>query len=148
MSTVHQGFWDAFKAGDLAGTPALWAFLSMGAFTAEADAQTISDFADVDEFDGTGYDRRALAGVSIAWDVTNDRLKIDFDDPDFGAAGNVAPGSGVIASLTVFLRVDGTDANDVPLLTTTEGGFGVNANNGLLVYVVSGSGFAVGRIAD
>jgi hypothetical protein len=145
---MHRGFFEALLAGDLAGTPDLRALLSMGGFTAEPDAQTLSGFADLDEFDGVGYGRRALTSVSIAWDAVNHRPKLDFGDIDFGGGGDVAPGSGVITSLTAYLYVDGTAANDVPLLTTTSGGFGVNASNSPLVYVVAAGGFAVMRLAD
>ena len=54
----------------------------------ENDGKTfISDFTTLDEFDGSGYVRKALANEAVNLDDPNDRAEFDADDVTFTALG-------------------------------------------------------------
>jgi hypothetical protein len=139
-TTIFQGFYDDLLAGELTGAPDLRVLLVMSSFSGETeeDAQTLSDITTLDEFDGVGYSRLDLAGVAVAYDSTADEVQFDGTDGSFGDP--VAPGSDVIYGMVVYRYVDGTAANDVVHAFTSDGGFGVNANNGPLSLTVPAAG--------
>lgn len=141
---LYKGFFEALEQGLLEGAPDIRLFLFMSGFTADADAVNLDD-ATLDEFDGAGYARIDCANVVAGYVDGDDEWQLDFDDDDFGDP--VAPGSDDIEGLGVYLYVDGTAANDILLGTTTEGGFGVPANNGSLSLVLPATGLLFVRQA-
>lgn len=146
-SVVFRGFYDALAAGDLAGTPDIRIRLVMGGFSgaSEGDAVNVADITTLDEFDGVGYTELDCAAVTTGYDTGDDEWQMDFTDGSFG--NPVSPGSDDILGLFVYLFVDGTDANDVALGFTSDGGFGVNANNGELSLTLPASGLMFVRAA-
>jgi len=143
---IFQGFYDALAGGLLETTPDVRVKLVMPGTTCdtEEDAQTLSAFTAIDEFDGVGYAELNTA-CTTAYDTATDQWNLDLADGDFG--NPVAPGSDVIQGMLVYLWVDGTDANDVPLGYSDSGGFGVNANNGALDIAFPAAGILFARSA-
>lgn len=146
-SVIYKGFYDAFEAGSLTGTPDIRCLLVMTGTTCdtEEDAVNLADFTTIDEFDGVGYTRLDCASVTTGYDLTDDEWQLDFADGDFGDP--VAPGGDVIQGMVVYLYVDGTAANDIALGYTDSGGFGVNANNGALNLTLPAAGLMFVRQA-
>lgn len=134
---LYKGFYTALEQGLLEGSPDIRAFLFMSGFSFDADAVNIAD-GTMDEFDGAGYAQLDCAGVAVGYSDADDEWQLDFDDGDFGDP--VAAGSEAIAGMGLKLYVDGTDANDIILASTTTGGFGVNANNGPLSITLPAGG--------
>jgi hypothetical protein len=90
------------------------------------NAATLSALT-LDEYNGTGYVRKALAGEIATADTTNARGKFDADDftwASLGAATKQAIG------MLLYRHVDGTAANDVPVGYINTGGFPFNGNGG------------------
>jgi hypothetical protein len=54
----------------------------------DQDVQNIADITTLDEFDGSGYARQALAGEAVNEDAANNRAEFDATDVAFGALGN------------------------------------------------------------
>lgn len=146
-AVVHKGFYTALQAGSLAGTPDIRCLLTMGSTTCdtEEDSVNLADFTDIDEFDGVGYTRLDAASVTFAYVDADDEMQLDFADGSFGDP--VAPGSGVISGMLVYLYVDGDPDNDVALGWTDQGGFGVNAANGALSITLPADGLMFARSA-
>jgi len=142
---IYKGFYTALKAGSLNGTPDIRAFLFMSGFSFNADSINLLD-GTMAVFDGTGYAELDCAAVTLAYVDADNEMQLDFDNGQFGGA-EVAAGSEVIAGMAVYLFVDGTEANDIILASTTTGGFGVNANNGLLSLVLPVAGLLFARQA-
>ena len=140
---LYQGFWNDLIAGE-AATPDLRAFLFMSSFAADPDAVNLDD-ATLDEFDGVGYSRVDCASVSVAYDSTDNKVYIDFEDDSWGDP--VAPGSEAPTGLGVYRYVDGTAANDV-LWASIETGTYVNANNGEYDLVLPEDGLLFGQQVD
>lgn len=113
----YQGFWDDLEAGLVTQTTDVRAMIVMSNTTidTEVDAQTLSDFTTIDECDGAGYAELDLSSITVAYDDTNDRLKVDAADGDFDGGSDIVNAS--TRSLTrvmIYRYVDGTDANDIP----------------------------------
>lgn len=144
---IFKGFYEALQAGDLAGTPDVRVKLTMGDTTCdtEEDSVNLSDFTDIDEFDGVGYTEIDAASVTFAYVDADDEMQLDFADGDFGDP--VAPGSDDISGMLVYLYVDGDPDNDVALGWTDQGGFGVNAANGALSLTLPAAGLMFARSA-
>jgi hypothetical protein len=132
-TTIFAGFFDDLLAGDAGGAPDLRCHLVMSGFSgqSEEDAVHVADLTALDEFDGLGYTALDCADVSVAYDAAADEVRVTFDSGAGDEFGDpVAPGSDVIAGMVVLRHVDGTPANDVLWVYTSDGGFGVNAANG------------------
>ncbi len=145
---IYKGFYDAFAAGLLETTPDIRIKLVMPSTTCdtEEDATTLSDFTNIDEFDGVGYAELDCSSVVTGYDTADDEWQLDFSDDDFGTT--VAAGSDVIQGMLVYLYVDGTDANDIALGYFDSGpGFGSNANGGSLDLTLPASGLMFVRSA-
>lgn len=139
---LYQGFWNDLIAGELT-TPDLRCFLFMSSFSGDPDDINLADVT-LDEFDGVGYDRIDCAGVTVAYDTTDDKVYVDFDDDSWGDP--VAPGSEAPVGLGLYRYVDGTAANDVLWATITTGSY-VNANNGEYNLVLPADGLLFGQQA-
>lgn len=68
-------------------------------------------FTTLDEFDGSGYVRKALANEAVNKDDANDRAEFDADDVTWTALG---AGTRSIAGILVYRHVT-TDADSVPI---------------------------------
>lgn len=144
---LFKGFYQALAGGDLETTPDVRCKLVMSSFSGETeeDAVNLSDITTLDEFDGIGYAELDCADVTTGYVDADDEWQLDFTDGNFGT--DVAPGSDVIYGMLVYLYVDGTEANDVALGFTKEGGFGVNAANGSLNLTLPAGGLMFVRQA-
>lgn len=79
----------------------------------DQDATSLSGITTIDEYDGSGYSEIDLAGASVTADNANNRAEVDYSDGSFGAA--VAAGTRSWVGMLIYVRVDGTAANDWPL---------------------------------
>jgi hypothetical protein len=96
----------------------------------EQDASVMDDFTTLDEYDGSGYARQALAGEAVNTDAANNRGEFDANDIQFAALG---AGTRQAAALLVYRHVDGTDPNDQPIAyidTTSPSVFPFAGNGG------------------
>ena len=126
--TVYQGFYDDLAAGNVTSAADLRAMALMSDTTVsdagQEDAQTLSDFTDMDECDGAGYAQHDIASVAVSYDATDNRLVVDGDDGDFDAGGDIIQvSSRTVTKYMVYRYVDGTDANDVPWVSEDIGPF-------------------------
>ena len=82
-AVVFKGFYTALQAGSLAGTPDIRHKLTMGDTTCdtEEDSVYLSDFTDIDEFDGIGYAELDAASVTFAYVDADDEMQLDFTSP-------------------------------------------------------------------
>lgn len=95
----------------------------------DQDAGTLSAITTLDEYDGSGYTRQALASQSVVRDDANNRAEITATSPiEFGAT--VGPGTRSAAGAVVYRHVDGTAANDQPIAWIDSGGFPINGGGG------------------
>lgn len=148
-SQIFKGGLDDLKNGDLDGTPDLRIMLSMGGHSFFSDdpglVVNVDDITTQDEFDGLGYTELDAAGVVWSFDATADEWRLTFTDGDDVFGDPVAPGAGNIAALLVKRYVDGTDANDIAIGATSDGGFGVNTANGKLGLTLPAEGLLFHR---
>jgi hypothetical protein len=79
----------------------------------DQDAANIAAIGTLDEFDGSGYSRPDLGASTITQDDANNRSEIDYADFTFGTA--VGAGTRQAAGIIIYVRVDGTNANDWPV---------------------------------
>jgi hypothetical protein len=77
----------------------------------EEDKTTISGFTTLDEMDGAGYARQALANEAVAADNPNNRGEFDADNVNIA---NVSAGTRQVAGVVVFRHVT-NDADSVPI---------------------------------
>lgn len=95
----------------------------------DQDALTLSGITTLDEYDGTGYSRAALASQSVVRDDPNDRAELTATSPiSFGAT--VAAGTRQAQGAVVYAHVDGTPGNDWPIAFIDTGGFPVDGGGG------------------
>lgn len=95
----------------------------------EEDVTTISGITTLDEFDGSGYTRQALASEAVVADNPNDRGEFDATDATFSSIG---AGTRQIAGALVYKHVT-NDTDSVPMAWIDDGGFPITANGGDLV---------------
>lgn len=77
----------------------------------EDDVQFISGFTLLDEFNGAGYARQALANEAVNADVANARAEFDADDVAFGALSN---GTRSLQGVVIFKFVT-NDTDSIPI---------------------------------
>ena len=105
----------------------------------DQDAGTISAIGTLDEYDGTGYTRQALASQVVNRDDPNNRAEISATSPiSFGAT--VGAGTRSAAGAVVYRHVDGTAANDQPIAYIDTGGFPVNGGGGPFNITINAEG--------
>ncbi len=105
----------------------------------DQDAGTLSTITTLDEYDGAGYARAALASQSVVRDDANNRAEITATSPiSFGAT--VAAGTRSAAGALVYRHVDGTAANDQPIAWIDSGGFPVNGGGGAFQMAINAEG--------
>lgn len=90
--------------------------LCMTNTTCDTEVDAINDLADyttIDPADATGYADVALASEAVAADDANNRAEFDAADISFTGLGGNA--SRAYQGVLLYKRVDGTNANDLPL---------------------------------
>lgn len=87
---------------------------------AELDADSLADITDLDEYDGTGYARVAMAGRALV-EVVDPKimLKMTADPTVFPDLG---PGSRQAAAAIIY-RHTGTPSTELPIVIYTNAGF-------------------------
>ena len=98
------------------------------------NANLTACFATAVEASGTGYVRKDIASVTTQQDDTNDRSEILI-----GAQTWTGADFGETQGLLVYVHVDGTDANDLPI-SFHDDGFPVTTNGGDLTVNFAGAG--------
>lgn len=137
---IYKGLFEAWTAGDLV-SPDVRLMLVMPGTTCDTEqlAVHVEDITTVDEFDGVGYSEQTCTTVTFAYVDGDLQMQLNMDSAvSFGDP--VAPGSDIIQGMLVKLYIDGTDANDYVLAYTETGGFGGNANNGILSLTIPAAG--------
>lgn len=84
--------------------------------TADTENDTITNLADfttLDEYDGTGYSRQALASEAVNQDNANDRSEFDAADVSFTSLTGDATRD--VQGALIYKHVDGTAANDIAI---------------------------------
>jgi hypothetical protein len=105
----------------------------------DQDAGTISAIGTLDEYDGSGYARAALASQVVNRDDPNNRAEISATSPvSFGAT--VGAGTRSAAGALVYRHVDGTAANDQPIAWIDTGGFPINGGGGAFQLAINAEG--------
>lgn len=95
----------------------------------DQDAGTLSAITTLDEYNGTGYTRQALASQVVTRDDPNNRAEIGGTSPvSFGAT--VGAGVRSAAGHVIYRFVDGTAANDQPIAWVDSGGYPINGGGG------------------
>ncbi len=141
---IFQGGLLAMRDGSLDPTPDVRLILVMTDTTCdtEKDTLTMAGFTTIDEFDGVGYVEIDCANVVWAYDSGSGEYRLDFDDEFFNVPpATVAPATRDAQGMVLYLFVDGTDANDIPIAFTDSGGFPFNAANGDIDFQVHADGF-------
>lgn len=104
----------------------------------EQDTALISAFTTLDEYDGTGYTRQALAAQSVVRDDANNRAEITATSPiEFGAT--VGAGTRSAAGAVVYKHV-GADSANIPIAYIDTGGFPVNGGGGPFRITINAEG--------
>jgi hypothetical protein len=105
----------------------------------DQDAGTLAAIGTLDEYDGAGYSRAALAAQSVVRDDANNRAEIMATSPvSFGAT--VAAGTRSAQGAVVYRHVDGTAANDQPIAWIDTGGFPLNGGGGPFELAINAEG--------
>lgn len=118
------------------------ALLVMSNSTADTDrdALTLSAIGTLDEYDGAGYSRQALASQSVVRDDANNRAELMATSPiEFGAT--VAAGTRQAIGTLIYRHVDGTAANDQPIMFIDSGGFPIAGGGGPFRVAINAEGF-------
>ena len=107
----------------------------------DQDAGTIAAIGTLDEFAGSGYARHTFAGEDVDRDDANNRAELKTTTPiTFGAT--VGAGVRAAAGMLIYRHVDGTAANDLPMLWIDSGGFPLNGAGGPYEAVMNAEGWA------
>jgi hypothetical protein len=105
----------------------------------DQDAGTLSAIGTLDEYDGSGYSRAALASQAVTRDDANNRAELGATSPiSFGAT--VGAGTRSAAGALVYRHVDGTAANDLPIAWIDTGGFPINGGGGAFQIAINAEG--------
>lgn len=132
MSFVYTPAKERLLAGDLdMNAHDIRFLLVMTNTTADTDqdAGTLAAIGTMDEYDGTGYTRPALAAEAVNRDDPNNRAEFAATSPvSFGAT--VGAGTRQAAGHVIYRHVDGTAANDQPIAYVDTGGYPVAGGGG------------------
>ena len=106
----------------------------------EEDATNIAGISTLDEYDGAGYTELDLAGLALTKVAASNRTELDATDGTFAAT--VSAGTRSITAILFYVYVDGTTANDYPLVyDDTPSQFPLNGDGGPLNISFDASGF-------
>jgi hypothetical protein len=105
------------------------------------DAGTITAIGTLDEYDGSGYTRQALASQAVVRDDANNRAELTSTTPvSFGST--VAAGTRQAAGILCYRHVDGTAGNDQPIFWCDTGGFPIAGGGGPFNAAMNAEGWA------
>jgi hypothetical protein len=90
------------------------------------------------ELTSTNYSRQALGSEATSQDDANDRAEFDAADATFSGVEQ-ASAETVVAAI-VYLHVDGTNANDIPIAHIDSGGFPITPNGSDITITWSAEG--------
>jgi len=79
----------------------------------------LDDYSILDEFDGAGYSRKTLTGVTLTKVDASDNVQLVANNPVWTSQ---AAGTRNIAGALLYIYVDGTAANDIPFAFFTGAG--------------------------
>lgn len=96
----------------------------------EDDKDTLNDFTTLDEYDGSGYGRVALANEVVNEDAPNDRAEFDADDATFSSLG---VGTRQCQAAIVYKHV-GAESVNIPIAYIDTGGFPFDGNGGDITF--------------
>lgn len=104
----------------------------------DQDAALVSAIGTLDEYDGAGYARAALASQAVVRDDANNRAEIGATSPiSFGAT--VAAGTRLAAGAMVYKHV-GADSANIPIAWIDSGGFPINGGGGPFQLAINAEG--------
>jgi hypothetical protein len=104
----------------------------------EQDTGLISAFTTLDEYDGAGYSRAALASQVVTRDDPNNRAELSATSPvSFGAT--VAAGTRS-AQAAILYRHVGADSANIPIAFIDSGGFPLNGAGGPFEFAINAEG--------
>lgn len=109
----------------------------------DEDAEFIADIGTLDEHNGAGYARQALANESFAVDLANDRWAFDADPIVFASLG---VGTRQCVGMLLYLHVT-NDADSKPLLYIDGAGFPFDAVGTNVTLTPHANGIALKRNA-
>ena len=92
----------------------------------EEDTTFMDQFSTLDEMDGAGYSRQAIANEAVNIDNANDRGEFDGDDITFSG---VSAGTRNVLGMIVYKHVT-NDADSIPIAYIDTGGFPITPNGG------------------
>lgn len=101
------------------------------------DAATITGLGTLDEMDGSGYARQALAGEAVTADNANDRGEFDANDTQFAS---VSAGTRQVVGAVLYKHVDGTPGNDIPIAYIDGTGFPFDPGGGNIDFAWNAEG--------
>ena len=105
----------------------------------EEDSSVIADITTLDEYDGSGYSRAALASQVVTQDSPNNRSEVSATSPvSFGAT--VGAGTRQAQAAILYRFVDGTAANDQLVAFIDTGGFPLNGGGGPFEFAINAEG--------
>lgn len=102
----------------------------------ERDVTTIAGFGTLDEMDGPGYVRQALANQTRTRNDANDRTEGSHDVVTWTALG---AGTRQVIGMVYYSHVT-NDADSIPLFYVDEGGFPFAANGADVTYTPNVAG--------
>ncbi len=104
----------------------------------EQDTALISAFTTLDEYDGTGYSRAALASEAVTRDDPNNRAEFGATSPvSFGTT--VAAGTRSAQAAILYKHV-GADSANIPIAFIDSGGFPLNGGGGPFELAINAEG--------
>lgn len=104
----------------------------------EQDAALLSTFATLDEYDGSGYGRAAIASQAVTQDDPNNRGEFSGTSPvSFGAT--VAAGTRSAQAAILYKHV-GADSSNIPIAFIDSGGFPLNGGGGPFELAINAEG--------
>jgi hypothetical protein len=134
------GFHAARDAGLLIDAADIRVAIALPGIAVDPDALHPSDTnLTTYEYDGVGYGRAVLAGVSVAYDATSDEWQVDADD-DADAFGTTVLAASAIPEAVVFI-LHVTDDTDSYVLGKVDSGSISNGNGGALALNLPADGF-------
>ena len=119
----------------------LRAKLCMSNTTADTDqdAASLSAIGTLDEYNGSGYTEATLAAQTVNEDAANNRAELSVTSPiSFGST--VGAGTRQAVGALLYVRVDGTAANDWPVAWIDTGGFPIDGGGGPFEIAVNAEG--------
>jgi len=140
---LMQGYHVARDAGLLQDDAPIWFAIAMDGTVPDADSIFVDDTDLVTtEYDGAGYDRHEAAGVTWAYDSSDDEMQLDCDDDPEAFGDTVVAASDPPAGVYTILQAGGSpdDSADYVLGYNDSGSYG-NGGGGALGLTVPVGGF-------